>query len=231
VTAPRFGRRRQPDAPPAVFSDGRDITEVLGRPADWDGTTIAWEGASDVGLPDGGGGYDATGWGAPPHPPAPAARTGPLERLRTRTPAPEMLPAPPPAPDGPRSIARGMARGWPHLFEVRCQFPAAASATPIPCGAVHRDEAAGSFRALRASAYAAGWHLDALGRMACPRCCQASPEYRTLYPVTVHSMLAAEAYVTGDLNGERGYRAAAEHGLFRDVLDTARRGRHAGGAR
>ena len=129
-------------------------------------------------------------------------------------------------------IARDMAHGWPHLFEVRCAYPAADSDTPIPCGAVHRDAAARSFRGLRQSAQAAGWHLDALGRWACPDCCQESPGYRTLYPVILWDPGRARGRAGfGDVGAEFWHRARAEHDLFRDVRDAARRGRHAGGPR
>ena len=217
MTHPRLRRHRS--------GDDRDATEFLEsiRPADWDGRTYEFTGASSAGLPDDGinydTSYDATGW-------EPEPATAPLAALRARPPAPGMLPA-----AGFDTIARDMTHGWQHLFELRCAYPAARAETPIPCDSAHRDPAAGSFRALRRSAFAAGWHLDALGRLACPRCCQASPEYRTLYPLTVHDARAAEAYAAGDLRGEAAQRAGAEHDLFRDVHDTARHGRHEAGAR
>jgi hypothetical protein len=228
VTFPRFRQHRSPGGRAPVF-DGdfpggdRDITEVLDR-ADWDGTTITFGGASGIGL----GPYEPY---PDPDPDVPQLRraiettalaergTGPRALLRALPPAAGLYDA----------IARDMAHGWPHLFEVRCQFPAAASDTPIPCDSVHRDPAALSFRGLRASAFAAGWHLDALGRMACPHCCQDSPAYRTLYPVITWDPDAAEAEQAGDWRAGSAYRAAAEHDLFRSVRDA--RARHAGGPR
>ena len=232
MTPPRFRRHhRNPDGRRPVldgdFPGGEPVTEVLGRaelPA-WDGTT--WGGASGAGL-------DPDNIYAQPAP-VTVRETEPVSvqlaaRLRRRPPAPETSPALPPAPAGDQDkIALDMAAGWPHLFEVRCAYPAAACATPIPCGAVHRDAGALSFRALRASAFAAGWHLDALGRLCCPRCCQDSPEYRTLYPVTIWDPGAAAAVLAGDFRAERRHRAAAEHDLFRAVRSA--RARHAGGPR
>ena len=182
------------------------------RPADWDGTTVIFAGASDAGLP--GGAYPQ------PAPPSIA-------------PPPDVPGTLPPAayPDNFDPMARVMARGWPRLFEIRCAYLAAACDTPIPCAAVHRDDSAPSFRDLRRSAFTTGWHLDMHGQWACPGCCQASPEYRTLYPLTVWDAEAAEARLDGDEQDEQVHRAVAEHDLFRRVLDTARRGRHAGGAR
>jgi hypothetical protein len=149
-------------------------------------------------------------------------------------------------PDGYDTIARDMAHGWPHLFEIRCAYPAATSETPIPCDTVHRDPAAPSFRDLGLSALAAGWDLDALGRWACPRCGQASSEYRTRRPVTVWADGAAgrrgemwdvhEAYggppvlTPGGqiltIAAEHVLTARAEHDLFRRVRDA--RAKHAG---
>ena len=242
--------RRQPPAFSGDFPGDESITEILERvrPADYDGTTYRFTGASGAGLPPDevyDTSYDAGGW--EPDPAAglrqaieltAMAERGPATpptRLRALPPAPAPAPAAQPAPavlHDDDKIARHLAHGWPHLFEVRCAYPAASHDTPIPCGSVHRDGTALSFRGLRASAWAAGWHLDALGRLACPRCCQDSPEYRTLYPVTVWDPDARDARLARDPDAERDARAAAEHDLFRDVRDTARHGRHAtGGAR
>jgi hypothetical protein len=235
-----------------------DPTEHLNaiRPASWDGTTLTFSGASGAGLPPGGafrrpGEIDASGWDHPDELYADAEAAGLRQaiettalaergpgpgagpaRLRALPPPAAPVPAAPPAPVGQHDddrIARGMARGWAHLFVLRCEFPAADVATPIPCGSAHRDEGARSFRGLRASAQAAGWHLDALGRWACPLCCQDSPGYRTLYPLTVWDPDAAEARLARDPDGEFWARAAAEHDLFRSVRDA--RARHAGGPR
>ena len=259
MTSPKRRNRRQPPGRAPAFTDGRDITEVLGPRAGWDATPTTWGGASDIGLPPAvspaddyrqaiaranaepgnppGSGYHSgigagTAWHPGQYPPDPA----PPAMLRARPPAPDMFPAlqppsTPVAPVGYEVTGRETGRGWPHLFELRCDYPAALAATPIPCDGIHRDSGALSFRELRQSAQAAGWHMDACGRWACPRCCQASPEYRGLYPVTVYDPLAAEAYVVGDMAGERAYRANAECFLrVRTLLHHAsshKRGRHA----
>jgi hypothetical protein len=244
VTAPRFRRRRQDGRAPAVAGDfpddGRDITEAIGhRVASWDGTTIRWEGASDIGLP-GDDAYPAVDpaeeyrqaiaqANASPDP-APLAeiRAGHSPRypapgmLRAQPPAPDMFPAlqdPPAAPVGYEVTGRETGQGWPHLFELRCAYPAALAETPIPCDSAHRDHTVTSFRALRRSAQAAGWHMDRLEQWVCPRCCQVSTAYRGLYPVTVWDALAAEAYVVGDLRGENRERARAELGLRDRTLE------------
>jgi hypothetical protein len=197
--------------------------------AGWDPGPIPFDGASDTGQPPGQVYDDA----------ADALRQAiEMTALAGRDPA---------AGDGHDTIARDMAHGWPHLFEIRCAYPAATSETPIPCDTKpHRDLTAPSFRDLGLSALAAGWHLDALGRWACPRCCQASSEYRTRRPVAVWAEGAAgrrgemwdvhEAYggppvlTPGGqiltVAAEHVLTARAEHDLFRKVRDA--RARHAG---
>jgi hypothetical protein len=238
--------------------DIADTLAAVGPP-DWDGTTITFGGASGTGL-DPAAVYSAPAPLAIAPPPKEEAETSELYNKRARRvvgpPAdgaapftwlradgrrPAMFPALPAAgppvtfqagapDDDGNSIARDMTRGWPHLFEVRCAYPAAASDTPIPCGAAHRDEDARSFRDLRRSAQADGWHLDAFGRWACPRCCQDSPEYRTLYALAHYHPHAANVRLAGDTAAEFALRVTAEHNLLRDVRDTARHGRHQAGA-
>ena len=197
----------------------RHAAEDPFHPADWDATTIAWLGASGTGLPD----EDPTvaDLRQAIEITALADRGQPRDRpLRVNA-----------GEHDDDKIARDMTRGWPRLFEVRCAYPAAAHPTPIPCGATHRDDTALTFRGLRQSAQAAGWHLDALGRWACPDCCQDNPAYRTLYPLTQWDAGAAQAALAGDVHAEFWLRAVAEHKLFRDVRDAARHGRHQAGAR
>jgi hypothetical protein len=241
VTSSRFRRRSQAGREPAFdgdFGGSDDATEHLHaiRPATWDGTTITFGGASGAGLPPG-----QVYTGADP-----AARVRQaieMTALAERGPAvtPPAIPRALPLADD--KIARSMTPGWAHLFEVRCAYPATAHATPIPCDSTHRDDTARSFRALRQSAQAAGWHLDTFGRWACPACCQDSPEYRTLYPLIIWEPDAAEAAQAAAqalqngldparaLHAEFWFRAVGEHDLFRSVRDAARRGRHEGGAR
>jgi hypothetical protein len=145
-------------------------------------------------------------------------------------------------PQFPNPVADSLARAWPHLFEVRCTYPAAPSRTPIPCGSVHRDPEACTFRGLRLSAREAGWRLDAFGRWACPPCTQESGEFRTLYPVT---FWAEGAAWVGQDHGAGGvwrtappwvedipvrpefpFTVVAEERVREDVLSAAIRPRH-----
>jgi hypothetical protein len=49
----------------------------------------------------------------------------------------------------------------------------------------HADPAALGEADIRARAISAGWRVDALGRLACPRCQQTSPDFRASSPVTL----------------------------------------------
>ena len=55
-----------------------------------------------------------------------------------------------------------------------------------PCISWHADPAALGEADTRARAIAAGWRIDALGRLACPRCQQNDPRYRAARPVEPH---------------------------------------------
>jgi hypothetical protein len=236
----------------------RDITEIIqdAPPPDWDGTaplaalrgqpryTPAVSPADDyrqaiaqanteAGNPPGSGYHsgtgDATTWHPGQYPPGHPKSSEP--HGPDMFPALREPPAPPPAPVGYEVTGRETGQGWPHLFELHCDYPAALAETPIPCDSVHRDGTALSFRGLRRSAQAAGWHMDRLGQWVCPRCCQANPDYRGLYPVTVYDPLAAEAYLVGDPRGENRERARAELGLrdrtLRHYDASHKRGGHA----
>jgi hypothetical protein len=54
------------------------------------------------------------------------------------------------------------------------------------CIAWHADPAALGETDIRARAIAAGWRVDALGRLACPRCQQTNGGFRTTHPVRPH---------------------------------------------
>jgi hypothetical protein len=145
----------------------------------------------------------------------------------------------------PQPVADWLAKGFTHLFVITCAYDAAPHATPIPCGSQFRDPDARSFRALRNSAFQAGWHLDGIGRMVCPSC-QQSADYRPVYPVTFYHPRTAAAqhaaagkravWVTA--GGEEfpvpaGFDLVviAEQAWREDTLLAARHGRHAGVAR
>jgi hypothetical protein len=144
---------------------------------------------------------------APLPPPTPAAVPQPLPR----GPQPDPLDPLDPFPGNVAydTIGRELLTGWPHLEEIRCTYPAANHPTPIPCGAIHRDDTAGSLWDLRRSAFTAGWHLDAFGQWACPRCCQDNPTYRTLYPVNCWHPNSTGAYLAGHPDTEFWFRNRA----------------------
>ncbi len=85
------------------------------------------------------------------------------------------------------------------------------------CIAWHADPAALGEADNRARAAAAGWRLDAFGRLACPACLQTSPQFRATHPVmpwnreravTVAALLAAATCEDRDTVSE----AAAQTG-------------------
>jgi hypothetical protein len=53
------------------------------------------------------------------------------------------------------------------------------------CISWHSDPAALGEADTRARAIGAGWRVDALGRLACPRCLQTDPGFRASYPVAL----------------------------------------------
>jgi hypothetical protein len=59
------------------------------------------------------------------------------------------------------------------------------------CISRHSDSAALGEGDLRARAIGAGWRIDALGRLACPRCQQADPNFRACHPVVPWDRRAA----------------------------------------
>jgi hypothetical protein len=54
-----------------------------------------------------------------------------------------------------------------------------------PCIGHHADPAALGEADIRARAISAGWRIDALGRLACPRCQQTSTDFRASHPVAL----------------------------------------------
>lgn len=213
-------RERRPD-----FSGARDdITEIMHelRTGECGGLTVPFAGASDAGVMPGA----ATE-------PFPAPEPRPRGQLRAVPPPDRDVPGFQEMrlhADGDRvPVAEQAARGWAHLFTIRCGYPAASHDTPIPCGAEHRDPDVGTFRRLRLSAQAAGWHLDAYGRWACPAC-QMTSEYRTLYPVTFwhQDWAAGPAWdeQQRDFGLHRFLVGVEEARWIRDTKDASQRGKH-----
>jgi len=259
MTAPRFRRHRGRDGRRPAFAgdfgdDGRDITEVIGRPADWDGSTFEWGGASDVGLPDGGA-YPAAVSPAEDYRQAIARAnagpaTAPLARLRVQPPAPDMFPALPPGPPppppaaaqrdtGPQQrlprYARTAARPRPRRAPDEAIFVWVPSISQhvLLCGMClwrrHADPITANmpftFESLRQSAWITGWRTDAFTRWCCPHC-QGTRAYWSPRQVIQWDGDALDAYLAGDAHAESWHRARAERHLICDVAD-ASHGRHA----
>jgi hypothetical protein len=76
------------------------------------------------------------------------------------------------------------------------------------CIGRHADPAALGEADARARAISAGWHVDALGRLACPRCQHTSPSFRTSRPVTLWDRDTALASAARTIAVTRHRRAA-----------------------
>ena len=86
------------------------------------------------------------------------------------------------------------------------------------CISWHADPAALGEADIRARAIAAGWRIDALGRMACPRCQQSSSQFWATHPVRLHAGDTATAAVPAATGREDG--ADAEGGTIPAVAGT-----------
>ena len=103
----------------------------------------------------------------PAAPAAPAATAAPA---RIATPAVPARPAAPAAPGGPAGAAERAVIGDQLRMPVMwCEMGS--------CVSWHADPAALGEADTRARAIGAGWRIDALGRLACPRCQQTDPGY------------------------------------------------------
>ena len=107
---------------------------------------------------------------------APAASAATAAPARTATPAVPTRPAAPAAPAGPAEAAERAVIGDQLRMPVMwCEMGS--------CVSWHADPAALGEADTRARAIAAGWRIDALGRLACPRCQQTDPRYWAARPV------------------------------------------------
>jgi hypothetical protein len=101
---------------------------------------------------------------------APAASAATAAPARTATPAVPTRPAAPTAPDGPAGAAvRAVIGDQLRMPVMWCEMGS--------CVSWHADPAALGEADTRARAIGAGWRIDALGRLACPRCQQTDPGY------------------------------------------------------
>ena len=107
----------------------------------------------------------ADGSAQPQAPAAPAVPAAPA------TPVVPARPAAPAAPAGPaRAAVRAVIGDQLRMPVMWCEMGS--------CISFHADRAALGEADVRARAIGAGWRIDALGRLACPRCQQADPGFR-----------------------------------------------------
>ena len=103
-------------------------------------------------------------------PAAPAAPVATAAPARIATPAVPARPAAPAAPAGPAGAAERAVIGDQLRMPIMwCEMGS--------CVSWHADPAALGEADTRARAIGAGWRIDALGRLACPRCQQTDPGY------------------------------------------------------
>ena len=91
------------------------------------------------------------------------------------------------------------------------------------CISWHADPAALGEADTRARAISAGWRIDALGRLACPRCQQTDPAFWTTDPVVLWDRYTAVARAARAAVRSDGTAGVAARGSSRDP------GRAAGG--
>jgi hypothetical protein len=105
----------------------------------------------------------------------PEATAGPVAPAAPATPAVPTRPAAPAAPAGPAGAVRTVIGDQLRLPIMWCEMGS--------CISWHADPAALGEADARARAIGAGWRIDALGRLACPRCQQTDPGFRASGPV------------------------------------------------
>ena len=119
----------------------------------------------------------------------PEALAGPITpaaSATTASPARTATPAVPTAPAGPAGAAvRAVIGDQLRMPIMWCEMGS--------CISWHADPAALGEADTRARAIAAGWRIDALGRLACPQCQQNDPRYRAARPVEPHDRYTAIA--------------------------------------
>jgi hypothetical protein len=102
---------------------------------------------------------------------APVAPAAPAAPVRTATPAAPARTAAPAAPTGPAGASvRAVIGDQLRMPVMWCEMGS--------CISFHADPAALGEADTRARAIGAGWRIDALGRLACPRCQQTDPGFR-----------------------------------------------------
>ena len=171
----RHHRRAGRHARPALTLDddnGGDITEILPELPRWDGGTFP-----------AGSGSVVVWYSTPPDDPDGEPEWDDEDSGQHHDDDP---------PEGAEPLFEAtVADLWPGLPGLRCTRDAAPHPTPIPCGAAFFDPRARTFPGLYASAYAAGWRVDALGRWHCHPCVQTSGQFWAAWPARVWDAGAA----------------------------------------
>ena len=122
-------------------------------------------------------------------PEAPAGPVAPAAPAATAAPAVPTRPAAPTAPAGRAGAAvRAVIGDQLRMPIMWCEMGS--------CISWHADPAALGEADTRARAIAAGWRIDALGRLACPQCQQNDPRYRAARPVVPRDRYTAIARTT-----------------------------------
>ena len=123
-------------------------------------------------------------------PAAPAAPVATAAPARIVTPAVPARPAVPAAPGGPAGAAERAVIGDQLRMPIMwCEMGS--------CVSWHADPAALGEADTRARAIGAGWRIDALGRLACPRCQQTDPAFWASCPVVPSDRYTAIARPSG----------------------------------
>lgn len=210
MTLPRFPRSREP-------APGRAAAETFGRIPDWDGTTIAFGGASGIGLP----GRAAP---APLPPPAPRPYDAAIFTI---------------LPGGGFGLLCGIdlwrRHADPEAAWYRSQFDAL-RVSALRAG--WRPDAYGRWccpRCLMDPAYAAArpvahWHPGAAHARTGPGS-SVSREYWQQEPATEYHGDAAAALIAGDPAAEFWFQVEAEVGVLCRTAEGALHGRHEAGTR
>ena len=158
-------------AVPAVYSHAVPASPGHAAPA---GYVRAVPASPGYAVPAGHGCAEPAAGSARPEalagPAAPAAPVATAAPARIATPAVPARPAAPAAPAGPAVAAvRAVIGDQLRMPVMWCEIGS--------CISWHADPAALGEADTRARAIGAGWRIDALGRLACPRCQQTNPGY------------------------------------------------------
>jgi hypothetical protein len=151
-----------------------------------------------------------------PRPAWPPTDASPTGRIRVPAEASPTGQTPPPAEASSRSRTRPARTSAPAEITERAVIGDQLRMPIVwcemgSCISWHADRAALGEADIRARAIGAGWRVDALGRLACPRCQQTAPGFRVSRPVVLWDRHAAITRAAR-MAGMRGSGAAGERG-------------------